>query len=137
MKITSLPHVLSDFTVPHQLTVLQRVDELSVLTGQDGARQVQHHADCRQQHEEGDLWCDRKIEREKKNKTKGQTVSSTTFQGTNKQNRMWSNVSLVLHLFLFLLHHGSKHCAFWIFCSRVSVHSAKWSENPSHFIIYH
>lgn len=40
---------------PHQLTVFQRVDELSVLAGEDGSGQVEHHTHRRQQHEEGDL----------------------------------------------------------------------------------
>lgn len=56
MRSNSLPRVC----VSHQLTILQGVNELRVLTGQDGTRQVQHHADRRQQHEEGDLWRDRK-----------------------------------------------------------------------------
>lgn len=40
----------------HQLTVFQGVDQLSVLAGEDGARQVEHHTHCWQQHEECDLW---------------------------------------------------------------------------------
>lgn len=75
------------FCVSHQLTVLQRVDELSVLTGQDGARQIQHHADCRQQHEEGDLRRDGKKER-----TDCQIHDLPEY----KQNMMWTNVSLRL-----------------------------------------
>lgn len=39
----------------HQLTLLQGVNELSVLAGENGARQVEHYAHCRQQHEECDL----------------------------------------------------------------------------------
>lgn len=39
----------------HQLTLLQRVDQLSVLAGQDGARQVEHDTHSGQQHEECDL----------------------------------------------------------------------------------
>lgn len=39
----------------HQLTGLQRVDQLGVLTGQDGSSQVEHDAHGGQQHEESDL----------------------------------------------------------------------------------
>lgn len=43
------------FRWSHQLTVFQRVDQLSVLAGEDGSRQVEHHTHGRQQHEERDL----------------------------------------------------------------------------------
>lgn len=43
------------FWKSHQLTVFQRVDQLCVLAGEDGSRQVQHHTHRRQQHEERDL----------------------------------------------------------------------------------
>lgn len=39
----------------YQLTFFEGVDKLSILAGEDGACQVEHHANCWQQHEECDL----------------------------------------------------------------------------------
>lgn len=43
------------FPLTHQLTAFQRIHQLSILTGENGTRQVQHDADGRQQHEKGYL----------------------------------------------------------------------------------
>lgn len=41
--------------ITHQLAACQGVHQLGVLTGEDGASQIQHHAHSREQHEKGDL----------------------------------------------------------------------------------
>lgn len=43
------------FSITHQLTSFQGLHQLSVLTGENGPGQVQHHAHCREEHEKGDL----------------------------------------------------------------------------------
>lgn len=47
-------HRKKTFTT-HQLAAFEGADELGVLAGEDGAGQVEHHAHCREQHEEGNL----------------------------------------------------------------------------------
>lgn len=50
-----MPLVRNMFSITHQLTSFQGLHQLSILTGENGPGQVQHHTHCREQHEKGYL----------------------------------------------------------------------------------